>query len=72
MSKTDNTLPYRLRAKAGLPSYRKFWAGTRDRRIGYCARARNRQARHRAKNKLKIFIEPEPYRARHSAEWDAH
>ena len=71
MGKTKNTLPYRLRERAGLPAYRRFWAGGHTSSLAFSRVRRNRQARHSAKQQLHAGQEPEPYRPRNSAAYDA-
>lgn len=71
MSRTDNTVPARLRAQYGIPDHRGYcWGGHHSYLNGY-AQLRNRQARHLARATLHRGDEPEPYRSRHSARWDA-
>lgn len=71
MGKTDNTLPWRLRADAGLPDYRRFWAGGHASSIKPWAKVRNRQDRRRAKRELDAGREPASIQPRHSAAYDA-
>jgi hypothetical protein len=71
MSRTDNTVPWRLRHQHGIPEWRSYGWGGHSSSIKHYVRWHTRRARHRARAALRRGLEPEPYRPRSSAKWDA-
>lgn len=72
MSRTWNTAPYRVRQRLGLTANRAWWASTRSKQLRWWSTYRNRQARRSVRRELDLGLEPEPYRTRNGATWDAH
>lgn len=71
MSRTFNTVPVRLRAQYGFPWWRSYGWDVGRGAVQVYARKYTRSARLRARADLRRGIEPEPYRPRGSAKWDA-
>lgn len=71
MSRTDKTVPWRLRHQYGIPEWYGYGFVAGRTAVQVYARKRLRSTRQRARTDLRRGIEPEPYRPRHSARWDA-
>lgn len=73
MSRTDNTLPWRLWRDNDLAFYRAHarWRARHHSVISADVRLASRRQRRTAREVLRRGETPEPYRHRHSVQWDA-
>lgn len=71
MSRTDKTNPYRVHIARGEEQHYNSKIWTNAPYVGWAANQYARQARRRAKAALAKGVEPDPYRPRHGALWDA-